>query len=108
MKKKDETVEPEYLECSCCMELLLARYDQPGPGETNGYINLSFYQFGHGSRVGWRTRLIHIWRIIRTGTPWDDEVIFGPTERQRLINFLQRTIDYEKKRKRPHVSPNKR
>jgi len=44
------------------------------------------------TRMPWRQRLRHIWRIIRIGVPYDDDVILNYDEAREVAAFLLRCI----------------
>jgi hypothetical protein len=48
-----------------------------------------------GPRQPWRQRLRHIWRIIRTGTPFDDDVILSYDDARKIRDFLSAITEEE-------------
>lgn len=52
-------------------------------------VELSFWDNPVGSVDGWKQRLIHIWHIIRSGTPFADHISFDADEAELFIETLK-------------------
>lgn len=98
-------LESEYIECDCSNELLQLTAENPeiiNDNEIIDFIYISFYEQGHrrDNRFLWKTRLKHIWYIIRYGTPWKDQIVLRTNERLKLMNWLnkveEKRIELEK------------
>ncbi len=111
---KIETVkleDPEYIMCDCGCELVVCSHEPPWEGYEEGeamdFINIAFFERGKNSnrRVCWRERLRHIWHIIKTGTPWADEIILRTPERLKLMAWLdkveKRRLKFKAKCRKP-------
>lgn len=70
--------------CECHVEgIHLTRFkDDP-----DLYLSMWEARYYNG-KPDWRTRLRHIWRIIRTGRPFDDELVLGPEATRQVLGFL--------------------
>ena len=67
----------------CPPEILHVSYDE-------GDTCLAFYSYGRkDNKTSWKYRLRHIWRIIKFGTPFDDEVTLDETGRTMLMDTLK-------------------
>ena len=54
-----------------------------------GLIELAIWSRGmHGTVGSWKYRLRHIWKILTTGTPYLDQVIFDEAEFLKFKNFI--------------------
>ncbi len=72
-----------FIVSSCIGEGLHVTYD-------DGDTCLAFYSYGReDSKTPWKYRLRHIWRIIKFGTPFDDEVTLDETGRTMLMDALK-------------------
>ncbi len=68
-----------FIPCSCHSEVLRVEYD-------DGVFYISTYR--SSGRHGFLTRLQHIWKIIRTGIPWEDDVILYKEAALKLKDYL--------------------
>jgi hypothetical protein len=70
--------------CECHIEgLHLMKFDD----DADLYLSIwEERQYAH--KTLWRQRLRHIWRIIRKGRPWDDELVLGPEAVGQVVRFL--------------------
>ena len=74
-----------FIRSECCTEALNVTYD-----EEDDVTMLAFWSWGRGDNITlWKWRLYHIWHIIKTGTPYNDEIILNSTGRKLLIQALQ-------------------
>jgi hypothetical protein len=73
-------------ECRCGGEALRVSHD-PDPEWDYG-IELAFWSVGQVRRPDWRYRLRHVWRILRTGTPYSDYIILNHEDADRLAEWL--------------------
>lgn len=69
--------------CSCYSEGIRLSY---WPEDRDLYLSL--WQTRSYNSVGWKQRLKHIWRIIRTGEPWCDEVMLTIDEAKAMGQYL--------------------
>lgn len=74
MKRTDD-----WFLCSCYQEsILVSQWDD------DSCVYVSFWKGRQDGSVGWSQRLRHIWKIIRTGEPWSDEVVLSQEEAMYL------------------------
>lgn len=86
MKKQEEcTFLKCYIPCECGTELLEIT-KETGYGE----IYIAFYSYGHSNQTGWGNRLKMIWKVLRTGSPYSDNIILNTEETNKLLDFLQK------------------
>jgi hypothetical protein len=80
---------PLYLECACYYcRLMRVEYD-PEFGET--FISMWSRPISHT----WRTRLRHIWKILRGGEPFEDEIILNRECMAKLSGYLMKSIELD-------------
>jgi hypothetical protein len=85
MKYRDRT----YYDCVCgCSIIRLTLWH-----DSLTEVDFSILRYANWGRPGWGQRLRHIWEIIRTGTPWADEVILEIDEVKILKKELTRLIN---------------
>lgn len=72
-----------FIECECGSHILKVEKDTDD-GEVSIYI--SMYTFGTGKH-GWTRRLINCWNILRTGTPYRDQLVLTEAEFSKLKNL---------------------
>lgn len=73
----------DLIPCACYGEGVLVSHDPK-----LGVIDLSLWGSLTG-RPSWRGRLRHVWRILRTGTPYVDQVTLYPDEALWLARCLR-------------------
>lgn len=57
--------------------------------EELGVIFMSFWAMGQaGNKLRWRDRLRWCWNILRSGEPYDDEVVLSPDGAMELASAL--------------------
>jgi len=78
-----DDIETIYIPCDCHTELLELTKDH----EYN-LVYVAMYSYGSQFSTSWKNRLKHIWRIIRYGTPWRDQITLNEKSQLELINFL--------------------
>lgn len=72
------------LACQCHVEEL---HFHQFEGETE--INVALWKWaGYEGPQPWKWRLRHIWRIIRKGTPFEDDVVLSAADAHKLGTFL--------------------
>lgn len=72
-----------HLTCSChCHELHIEK----DPDESLWYG--SFWIRGYGQTPGWLYRLKCIWKIIRTGVPYGDEIVMERPQLEELRDYI--------------------
>lgn len=53
---------------------------------------VSFWQRGYTTETSWRYRLKCIWHILKTGTPYGDEVILNGNDLLKLKEYIDKQI----------------
>ena len=51
-------------------------------------VELAFWSFGQPQSRGFRNRLRHAWRILRTGVPYTDMVIFDEPKAKEFAEYI--------------------
>lgn len=74
--------EPTLHQCSCGSEALHVWRD-----DDTGLVYLSTWAPKRYAK-GWTRRLRHIWRIVTTGEPWDDEIVLTPEEAREVARRM--------------------
>lgn len=73
-----------FIICECFAEGLRLNYD----AEDKTYYLSIWYQ---GRRhYSWTQRLRHVWKILRTGTPYEDQICLRPDQAQRLAGLIMK------------------
>jgi hypothetical protein len=79
----------KYFECGCGTHLISMSVDAE-----DREVYMSFWELGHGgNRTSWKERLRHIWRIIRTGEPYADSIVFSTNEFVKFKDFVNELAD---------------
>lgn len=74
------------LTCRCQVEALhLCQFED----DPDFYVSRWTWA-GYVGPQPWRHRIRHIWRIVRKGTPYEDDIILSPKDAQTLGRFLLR------------------
>lgn len=73
----------KFIACACFGEGLRVVYDQE-----DGDYSVSIWQEGYRNPVEWKHRFRLIWRILRTGRAWDDQIILRGEEARQMAAFL--------------------
>ena len=86
-------MESKYLVCDCGEELIQLTADLAYISEwsdVQDMLFISLYSYGliTKRRFNWRSRIKHIWHIIRYGTPHKDCIVLGNKERHKLMDYL--------------------
>lgn len=92
MENRDSTTrEQEYIECECGCEAIGMEYD---PSDKWCELNISFWERGHirDGKTSFRRKLYLVRQIMKTGQPYADMVIVGPSNATRLKTFLESYI----------------
>jgi len=71
-----------YLKCSCGCEVICIEKDD----EYDSYF-LSIYTLSN--RFSWFQKLRHIWKIIKTGTPYTDQIVLHDIDIKAIKEFLK-------------------
>ena len=71
-----------YIPCDCGTEVLRIELDD----ETKEYF-IGIYQFKKGYTI--RDKLRYIWRIIKTGEPYGDQIVINKDKMEELIGFIK-------------------
>lgn len=74
-----------FIRCECHIEgLRLTRFE-----DDDEDLYVAMWEDRHyGGRVPWRQRWRHIWRVIRTGRPYEDEVVLNRQAAQDVARFI--------------------
>ena len=76
----------EYIACECHSELLELVYF---PDDKT--LDISYYSYGQsGRQFSWGTRFRFIWKILKTGTIFNDYIMLNPEEIKKLKKFLEK------------------
>lgn len=54
----------------------------------NGEVSIAMFEWRGGGDSHWRYMLRHIWRIIRHGHPYTDDVILSAEDARKLAGML--------------------
>lgn len=84
----------EFVICDCGTHAVQVSVFKPENHEESVY--LSFWESGHAIGISWRNRIRCIWHIIRTGTPWEDDVVLSREEATRLSTLLTKAVELAK------------
>lgn len=85
---KQEEPKQEYYQCECSTHAIhITKY----PDDSVFYI--SIWERGKNNVTTWAHRLCHIWKIIKTGEPYGDEVVLS----KKTATALARFINHESK-----------
>lgn len=76
-----------YVTCACYGEGLRLTY---WPEDKLYYLSL--WKPRSWGSTSWRQRLRHIWQILKTGEPWEDELCLNQEEAQKVIEFLMAPV----------------
>ena len=81
----------EFVLCDCYGHSLLLLSD-----EEDKQLYLTMFQYGYNSKsYSWKTKLRHIWTIIKYGHPYTDEIILSKEELKKTVDFLnQANIEF--------------
>lgn len=63
----------KYVKCSCSSEVLGVEYDK----ELNSFDLFIFKHYSASQKLPFRDRLRYIWKILRTGEPYSDQMIIS-------------------------------
>lgn len=82
----ESNIEDFYISCDCHTEVLRVSFDKE-----IGIMYISYFQLGHGpNKRSIKDKLKHIWKILRTGTPWEDMICLNKDEVKKLRGFLDK------------------
>ena len=74
-----------YYSCVCGAELIRLEIER----DEKWRRELFFAIFDQGlGGIGWGTKLRWIWKIIRTGTPYGDQIILSTEDARRMANDI--------------------
>ena len=78
-------INPLYIECNCLTDLMQLSYD-----EKFDLIDLAIYEYGQNtdSRLTLWDRLRFMWKILWTGSPWNDSITLNKEGRKKLVSWL--------------------
>ncbi len=98
MDEKERATTEEFIDCDCLCELIRLEYD-----EEDNIVYVSMYERGTkniGLLDDFKYRIRHCWRILKHGSPWEDEIIIGYEQIQKLHDYTERTMFLMEKRAR--------
>lgn len=72
--------------CDCSHESLVLRWD-----EEYQEMDVSIYEFA--GTPTWRHKLRHIWRIIRHGTPYGDQVCLSTESVITVAHYMSKKVE---------------
>ena len=92
LKSLNDLKKPYYFKCDCghaIIEVYKWADDQPP------LVNLSFYEIGlnKDNRYGWREKLRHCWKIIKTGSAYADEFVFSSEDASRFAKTISELLN---------------
>ena len=74
-----------FIQCACSNECLqLYKFEE----DDELYISIWEMGYSKDNRLTWKQRLRYIWRIIREGRPYGDQIVLDRTGRSKLIHAL--------------------
>ena len=74
------------LKCQCQSKAIEIQYDKE---DTDGDYYVSLWKLGgYRSPMSFKERLRWAWHILKTGTPWADEVILNSEQMDELQSFI--------------------
>ena len=77
-----------FIQCDCGVEgLLLSEEEEQEEDFRINDLYLSFWSYGHHF-TSFKYRLGLIWKILKTGTPYCDSIIFNEKKQDELIEIL--------------------
>jgi hypothetical protein len=71
-----------WIQCNCGSEVLLLER-----GDDLAFLSVYSYY----PRLDWKSRLRTVWKIIRTGTPFTDQIVLGREELKGLKEAIKST-----------------
>ena len=82
---------PSMIFCDCGHHAIQLEYD-----EEVDLTFMSFWEYGHKAyKRSWKDHLKMIWKIIKTGTPYSDNVVLNQQERRVLIDALEKHTPFK-------------
>jgi len=92
--EKGNKIYRQYIECDCHTHAIqvCTMDDEP-------IISISMWSMCDDQRIdpyGWWFRLKHIWRILTTGHPYEDQINVSGDEAELLVKSLQEMIEMKK------------
>lgn len=80
-----------HIDCACGTHALHIEHD-PLDGELARTWYFSYWLRGYGEGSSWSYRWRQIWHILKTGTPYGDEVILQRQEMKELLEYIQEQL----------------
>lgn len=82
MSEKNRSI---FIQCQCYGEGISVDYDAD-----DNYYYFAYWSRGLTNRcLGWKEKIRHCWNIIKTGKPFNDEVILNQEDVIKLAEFLK-------------------
>ena len=75
-----------YIKCDCGSEIINLAKD---PDLNEFYLSIYRYKY---LKPGLKHRLHHCWHILKTGSPYEDEIIINEKTAKEIIKFLNKNI----------------
>lgn len=86
--KKWHEMPSAFIECDCKSELIRLVYDADSfDGTVFLYLSI-FTEYYNDWSTSWKTKLRHIWYIIRHGSPWADQISLRTHDIKKLRDYL--------------------
>jgi hypothetical protein len=84
-----------FIKCNCgCQMFEVERYDYRDGDE--GYNFVIWARGRDGKKIyGWREKIRWCWNILKTGSPWADDIIATNKDARGLANFILQTLPKE-------------
>lgn len=80
--KNDKSI---FVKCQCYSEGMSIDYD----AQDDQYYFAYWKQGMTNQALGWKEKIRHCWNIIKTGKPFNDEVIINQEDANKLSDFLK-------------------
>lgn len=82
----NESIWRRFIECECHTEGIMVSYDDTDPFPN---IYLAMFSYGKfGNSLGFREKLRYCWKVLKTGRPFEDEVMLRQDTARELANAL--------------------
>lgn len=85
----------KFIQCQCSSEGLMVRYYREFFNDNNikeFYFSL-FNEGFQGRKMYWKDKLRLIWKIIKTGQPYTDQLILHEQDTKKLVDFLNEKLN---------------
>jgi hypothetical protein len=77
----------DYIACSCGTEgLYLIKYND----EDDVYLSIWQMGYNKNNKLSWYQRLRYVWKIISTGTPYNDQIVLDNDACKKIVDFIEK------------------